>query len=178
MKRKIFWLGLIVTAVVCSCFEDKTKSPDYTGNWQMGEFVDEFNTKTGEKFFSKAIYGAKTGKINSEYTDSVGLTCIVTKNSIQFEIGGTLTSQTYNRVTVKIQDKDGKRYDANTRLNPSSRRIIFDADNSAFLAQKFIEGGPVKFIVSPLSPASSGMTFEMSDLALAYFENAYKKVTQ
>jgi len=180
MKKNVLFFVLVITIVgflVYSC-KDERKSPDYTGSWEKGEFVDEFKTKTGEIYYTKSIYGAKTGSINSEYKDNVDLTCIATKNSISFEIGGSLTTQTYKMLTVKIQDKDSNRYEANISMNPKSRRFIFDGQNGAFLANKFIEGGPIKFIVSPLSPASSGLTFEMDNSDLAYFENAYKKLTQ
>jgi hypothetical protein len=61
MKRFILFVVIAIAGIfICSC-EDERKSPDYTGNWQKGEFVDEFKTKTGEIFFKINLW-SENGK--------------------------------------------------------------------------------------------------------------------
>ena len=122
--------------------------PQGTGMWMMGEYVDEFKEKTGERYFTNThrIEGTFSNSATEDSKLEVDLLVDLKGFHIQlYEYGNNLLKSSRYRVfKIIIQDKDGQRYDTAGVMNSGADRMGL----ASIITPIMKKGGPIKFLIT------------------------------
>ena len=107
--------------------------------WEIGEFVDEFNKPTGEKYLSTTV---TTGSFSNSATTNSKLTAIVqvTSDSVAimlWEYSSQLVKGTFdtNEYSITVLDSSGtKHYFDGVMYKGNTRIYLSNSDEAAFLS--------------------------------------------
>ena len=156
-----------------------------TGMWEMGEYVDKFKEKTGEKFLINKNW--IQGRFNNSATENSKLNVKLFSDTkgvyvqlYQYETSIKKNTSIRDDFTysITIQDRNGARHaDLGTMRSGDDRIVLSNPQTDAFHSI-MKKGGQIKFSIEGVSPIVKDESYFFIIPNPDFYENALRLMTE